>query len=212
MSEGKLIIVRHGHTSRNSGSETSVDRIRGWDDIPLSAEGVEDAKKAAEELDGVPVGRVVSSDLKRSMQTGVVIAKKFGVPVQSSKAYRPWNLGVLQNRPSKDVQPIITHFAKEVPAQKVPSGESFDVFKSRFLTGLQRLLKSVKGSGETVVLVTHFRGLKLTEAWMEGGQQDDDSLHLGVFFKDNLSPAAIYELRPDGDKWKGQLISRGVEK
>ena len=49
----KIILIRHGSTKLNSESgNTSPDKIRGWQDVPLDDRGVQESHEAAKELDG----------------------------------------------------------------------------------------------------------------------------------------------------------------
>ena len=43
---GKLILVRHGHTSLNSPGDD--ERLRAWLDVPLDEKGLREAAETAE--------------------------------------------------------------------------------------------------------------------------------------------------------------------
>ena len=45
---GKLLIIRHGHTSLNLPGRD--ERLRGWLDVPLDGEGLEEAAETAEQV------------------------------------------------------------------------------------------------------------------------------------------------------------------
>ena len=60
----KLYIVRHGETKYN---EKKI--IQGHLDIPLSDEGIRQAKKLAKRLEVINFDCIYTSDLKRAKQT-----------------------------------------------------------------------------------------------------------------------------------------------
>jgi hypothetical protein len=122
--EPGVYLVRHGHTASNKSVQDSKDRIRGWLDIPLDAEG----ERQAAELE--PVGehrrldKVYSSDLKRARTTAEALAKGAGVIPEFTTRLRPWNLGVIQGQDAAEAAPFIKAHVNtpEVPVEK---GESF---------------------------------------------------------------------------------------
>jgi uncharacterized phosphatase len=75
-----VALVRHGQTEWNAGG-----LIQGSSDIPLNAAGRAQAAAAAATLlafgDGAPWRAVVTSPLRRAVQTGLVLADILGVPV-----------------------------------------------------------------------------------------------------------------------------------
>ena len=64
---GKLILVRHGHTSLNKPGED--ERLRAWLDVPLDETGMQEAVDTAEKLNGYPIETIYCSDLKRARQS-----------------------------------------------------------------------------------------------------------------------------------------------
>jgi alpha-ribazole phosphatase/probable phosphoglycerate mutase len=69
----KITLVRHGITEWNKKF-----RYQGITDVPLAAEGEEQAKRAAMRLSCESVDRVISSPLGRSMKTDSIIAEIIG--------------------------------------------------------------------------------------------------------------------------------------
>ena len=69
----KITLVRHGITEWNKKF-----RYQGITDVPLAAEGEEQAKRAAMRLSCESVDRVISSPLGRSMKTASIIAEIIG--------------------------------------------------------------------------------------------------------------------------------------
>src|SRR6266436_4759907 len=91
----RVFIVRHGATKMNDAGGVSVDRERGWSDVPLTKEGRQEGQRAGIKLRGKGIEAIVASDLARSHETAVIIGNLVGVKPQFSHELRPWNLGSL---------------------------------------------------------------------------------------------------------------------
>src|SRR5215469_6722522 len=115
-------IVRHGKTRLNDETSASVDRERGWSDVPLTPEGRQEAKAAALKLKSKGIEAIVSSDLNRAKETANIIGGILGIKPEFSFELRPWNLGDLTGRVMKEAKPQICAYAKK-PEEKVPGGE-----------------------------------------------------------------------------------------
>ena len=82
-----LLLVRHADaTESRGGSPHHSD-----DDRPLSAKGEEQIRTAAIAIRELlpSCGVIVSSPLKRAMQTAEIIAKAYGLTLQTSRALTP---------------------------------------------------------------------------------------------------------------------------
>ena len=193
----KIILIRHGATKLNS-NDVSVDRIRGWLDIPLSASGKEQAHSLAEKLKSDPPDVIVTSDLKRASETAKIISKAAGVPVSAElKELRPWNVGDLQGKLSKDVIPVLADYAVNKPTKKVPGGESFDDFRQRVFTGMDKVLDKYKG---VVAIVTHHRVERLIKGWLAAGAKPDGKIDLPTFNKKGAHTGGAERLTYPEDK------------
>lgn len=73
---GALVLARHGRTVLNAER-----RLRGHLDPPLDAIGHQEARALAATFFGVRVRRVVSSPLRRAVQTAAAVASPAGVDV-----------------------------------------------------------------------------------------------------------------------------------
>jgi glucosyl-3-phosphoglycerate phosphatase len=86
----RLIIVRHGQTAWNLQG-----RIQGSSDIDLDEAGRDQAAAAAPALSAYEPVRIVSSDLRRAVDTAKLVADIAGVEVELDKrlrerGYGPW--------------------------------------------------------------------------------------------------------------------------
>jgi broad specificity phosphatase PhoE len=187
----KLYIIRHGATAMNAENNTSADRIRGWSDVPLTDEGRQQAHEAGDKLTGMEPPTVLHhSDLDRASETAQIISDKIGVEGTPSRKLRPWDLGVLTGKATKEAIPEIKKYVND-PDTPVPKGESFNEFKSRAFEGIHDALDS---GDSPVAIVTHHRLERLLEAWDAKGQPADHDIDLDVFTQKGDPPGGIKEM------------------
>lgn len=84
----RLVMLRHGQTEYNAGS-----RMQGQLDTELSDLGRDQAAAAAEVLAKRQPLLIVSSDLKRALDTAVTLGDRAGLPVEIDQRLRETNLG-----------------------------------------------------------------------------------------------------------------------
>ena len=101
-----IILIRHGESESNVGEMTG-----GWTDTPLTALGLRQAEAAArrlkEELGGAPC-RLVSSNLRRAMQTAKVIGAALGVEPSPEPGLRRIYNGEATGRTKEEAKSIYT--------------------------------------------------------------------------------------------------------
>jgi broad specificity phosphatase PhoE len=154
---GKLLIVRHGHTPLNLPGRD--ERLRGWLDVPLDQEGLNEAAESGEFIrQNYDVELIYCSDLRRARQTAEVLRRKTKAPVTHSRDLRPWNLGVFCGQRVREIVPFLNllNHHPDVPA---PSGESYYQFYGRYAHRLKSLLSQAEASPNTIAVVTHVRNL-----------------------------------------------------
>lgn len=167
---GKLILVRHGHTCLNVPGRD--ERLRGWLDIPLDDQGLQEAADTAERLADHRVEAIYSSDLRRARQTAEVLRRRTGAPrVATSKDLRPWNLGVFCGQRVYDILPFL-NLLNQHPDMVAPSGESFYQFYGRYSQRLNELMNLAQRSSGSVVAVTHVRNVLATQTIIEHGDRN----------------------------------------
>lgn len=166
---GKLIIVRHGHTSLNVPGRD--ERLRGWLDVPLDKQGLQEAAETAERLADYPVGTIFSSDLRRARQTAELLRRRTHARVVHSNELRPWNLGVFCGQRVLDILPFL-NLLNQHPDVSAPSGESFYQFYGRYSNRLTELMNLALDCSQCIVAVTHVRNLLATKTIIEHGDRD----------------------------------------
>lgn len=181
-----LFLVRHGATDLNATSADSVDKIRGWADIPLNDEGRQDATKAAESLKDKGITAIVSSDLDRAKETAHIIGSQIGVEPILTRNLRPWDLGDFTGKNTKDVLPELKEYSTTKADVPVPGGESFNDFKARTFRGVYEALAS--HPDDNVAVVTHHRVERLLSAWDQQGQPETGEHADSVFTQKGEPP------------------------
>ena len=88
MSVRRLVLLRHGQTEWNAGS-----RMQGQLDTDLTDLGREQASAAAEVLAKRQPLVIVSSDLRRALDTATALGERSGVPVSVDERLRETHLG-----------------------------------------------------------------------------------------------------------------------
>jgi broad specificity phosphatase PhoE len=190
-----LLLIRHGETHMNS-RDTSVDRIRGHKDVPLTDKGREQARKISREIANDPPDAIVSSDLCRAHESAKILAKACGAPIEEvSKAFRPWDVGKYAGQLSKDAVPILIEYIG-MPDKKVPGGESFNDFWSRFRRGLADAVRKYPG---VLAIVAHTRNERALQAWKAKGYPADGELDAKVFGSkgDHTGTSASFDIPVD---------------
>jgi broad specificity phosphatase PhoE len=166
---GKLILVRHGHTPLNSHGKE--ERLRGWLDVPLDRQGLQEANDTAQQLAHYPISAIFSSDLKRARQTAQTIEGSTNAPLLLTDEIRPWNLGVFCGQLLHEIIPFL-NFLNDHPELSAPNGESFRDFYDRYERRLKNILAVAEESTGYVVAVTHVRNLLAAKTILTHGDRD----------------------------------------
>jgi probable phosphoglycerate mutase len=201
-----IYIVRHGATKYNGEPGISVDRERGWSDVPLTEEGREEARKAGAALKGKGLTAIVSSDLVRARETALIIGRIIGIKPEFSYELRPWNLGDLTGKDLKQANPEICA-ATKAPDKPVKGGESFNSFKARAFQGID---DAVRKHRDPLLIVCHHRVERLVAGWVKAGEPASHAINLNTFLEQGDPPGGIIILHTSeaalggSGKWQSQ--------
>lgn len=151
----KLVLLRHGQTEWNAD-----DRMQGQLDTELSELGRSQAKEAARELAAIRPLAVISSDLRRALDTATVLGEHAGVTVTTDERLRETNLGDWQGLTHLDVDsgfPGARIAWRQDATMSPPGGESRVDVARRARPVVDELLISVGDAwfGAPVILVAH---------------------------------------------------------
>ena len=165
---GKLILVRHGRTVLNSHGES--ERLRGWLDVPLDENGLEEARETAEKVAKHPIGQIYCSDLIRAQQTATAISRLTRLPIFPIAELRPWNVGSLAGKQVSTILADLKNLEID-PSLPAPDGESFLQFYERYSGKLKHFLTLASRSSKHIVLVTHVRNVLATPTILVNGDK-----------------------------------------
>jgi broad specificity phosphatase PhoE len=166
---GKLILIRHGHTTLNRRGHD--ERLRGWLDVPLDDEGLQEAEETAERVAGQKIEVIYSSDLRRAMQTSIAVSRTTKAPLIPTPELRPWNLGVFGGQLIREIVPFLK-LLSDLPDIPAPAGESWNQFHLRYSRQLLSLLELAGSSDRTIAAVTHVRNFLAAPSVIEGSDKN----------------------------------------
>ena len=150
----RLLLVRHGETDWNRQG-----RFQGQIDIPLNANGREQADAARAFLAQVPIQRAYTSSMARPRQTAeVILASHPGVPLTSSSGLMEIAHGAWEGRLESEIAegwPTLLHDWKLAPQTvQMPGGETIQQVWDRSLTTWNRIVAGLAAE-ETALVVAH---------------------------------------------------------
>lgn len=141
----KIYAARHGQTSWNA-----QNRILGRTDLELTETGLRQAEKLAETVQSKNIDIILSSPLKRAVQTSEIIAKKLGVPIKIDERLIEQNYGIYEGEDRKNAGFLNN---KRNFAYRYPGGESMMQVAYRVYSLIEEIKNTY--SDKTVLIVCH---------------------------------------------------------
>jgi broad specificity phosphatase PhoE len=153
----RLVLVRHGQTDYNVAG-----RMQGHLDSVLTDMGMAQAAHVAPEIARLAPDRLVSSDLRRAVDTADVIGAACGQPVKLDPRLRETHLGEWQGQTVAEIEaayPGAIATWRSDPAWAPPGGESrIDVVR-RSMPVVEEFDEELAGGPDTTVVVIAHGGL-----------------------------------------------------
>jgi glucosyl-3-phosphoglycerate phosphatase len=151
----RLVLLRHGQTDYNVAG-----RMQGHFDSVLTETGVEQAAAVAPEIARLMPDRLISSDLRRAVDTADLVSAACGLPVKYDARLRETHLGEWQGRTVAEIEqgwPGAIATWRSDPGWAPPGGESRIEVVRRSLPVVEELDEEYASSepDTTVVLVAH---------------------------------------------------------
>lgn len=178
----RIYLVRHGDVSYFDDQGRPVRPGT----VSLNAEGRRQAEAGARELAGVPLDRVVVSDLARSIETASILTAGLGLRLEIREALREIQPGRLADIPAHTTaQAFLDAFAGGLDrAARFLGGETFGALLDRVLPCFEALLAEpgwrhlllVAHGGVNRVILAHALGLGL--AGIGGLEQDPGCINI----------------------------------
>ncbi len=153
----RIILMRHTKTVY-----THEDRFVGVTDLPLSQEGVEQAREIGRKLAEEGIDRIYCSDLSRAVRTAEEIGNVVGVRPERIKELREMNFGVLDGMLKSEVmekhRDIYQARGKDMWNFRIPGGESYRDAAERVERAIRKIAK--ENEGKTLLFVIHASVIK----------------------------------------------------
>ena len=141
----KIYAARHGQTQWNL-----ENRICGRTDLPLTDEGREQAEMLAEKTAGLNLDRIISSPMRRALETADAVSRKCGIPVEPDDRLIEQDYGIYEG---KDRQNPGFLDNKRMFAYRYPGGESMMDVAYRVYSLIEELKRNYPD--EKILLVCH---------------------------------------------------------
>jgi broad specificity phosphatase PhoE len=148
----RILLIRHGATAFSD-----QDRFAGSVDIELSEKGRELARRLAERLAKVKIDAFYCSDMKRTMETAAIVARRHGrsplpVPGLREIDHGKWE-GLVHQEVEKKFAAEFAAWAADPFTVAPPGGETGLHVLSRALPALRQIV--VDHPDKTVLVVAH---------------------------------------------------------
>ncbi len=179
-----IALVRHGETAHNRDG-----RLQGRTDLVLSERGLDQAARLASRFAAVKVVKVVSSPLRRALQTAAAIASVCGLSVERDDRLIELDYGDWDGLALADIPAEAWSAWRADPHFAPPAGESLVAVTARVAS----FCRDHAGGDGSVVAVSHVSPIKAGVAWALGvDERATWRMHLG------LASITTIGARPDG--------------
>ncbi|WP_195682609.1 histidine phosphatase family protein [Alkalibacter mobilis] len=144
----EIYALRHGHTLWNQDN-----KIQGITDIPLSPQGILQARSKILEIKSLPVEKILTSPLKRAWDTAKIINSDRKLPIESEPSLREVSFGKWEGltweEVKKNYSPLFIN--NTTGYVNPPGGESFEDAQIR----ISKFLKELMNTQINHLLVSH---------------------------------------------------------
>jgi alpha-ribazole phosphatase len=173
-----LLLARHGETDWNRDG-----RWQGHTDTPLNERGREQARALADEVAGLRIAAVYSSDLARAAETAEVVADRLGVPVRRDPRLRELHLGGWEGLTTPEIEERypneIARWRADDGSTAVAGRETYAQMSERVVAALTEI--AAAHPSDNVLVVLHggpIRGLLAHAAGITYREQSRLRAHL----------------------------------
>lgn len=197
-----LVLVRHGQSEWNAQGLWT-----GWRDVPLSPEGIAEARRAGELLRDIPFDIAYTSALTRAQQTLEEIKRVLGredLPTVTDPALNERDYGDLTG---KNKWKILEEYGEEQFLKwrrswdyPVPGGETLKDVYARVVPYYQREILPQLREGRNVLIAAHGNSLRALVKYLENIPDDEISkLEIGT------GEVYVYQVDP-----QGRIVSKEI--
>ena len=185
----RITTIRHGQTAYNAEK-----RYAGTIDVPLSEKGIKDAENAAIRLMDYKFDIVITSKLKRAIQTAEHVVTGHNIQLIQNEFCNERNYGRMQGLnyiEVEEIKPRIQYLKlnNDFHSLNPPSGETFPALRKRARTFSEFIFQNYMGSDILVVSSSAFmqqlHGLYQGIDWIESLRNEIHNLACITFTFDN---------------------------
>jgi 2,3-bisphosphoglycerate-dependent phosphoglycerate mutase len=195
-----LVLVRHGQSEWNA-----LGLWTGWKDVPLTDQGKEEARKAAEHLQDIQLHKAYTSKLTRAQQTlheikealGHTADKKGELKTEEHEALNERHYGDYTGKNKWEVKEAIgeEEFTKlrRNWDHPVPGGETLKDVHARTLPYYEQHILDDLKNGKNVIVAAHGNTLRALMKHLD--KISDDNVHE---LEIGTGEVVVYEIGEDG--------------
>jgi 2,3-bisphosphoglycerate-dependent phosphoglycerate mutase len=190
-----LVLVRHGQSLWNL-----ENRFTGWVDVPLTAQGEAEARRAGERLRGITLDVAYTSNLQRAQRTLALILESIPLelPTIRDMALNERDYGDLAGLNKDDMRKKYgeeqVHIWRRSYDVAPPNGESLKDTRARTVPFFERAILGDIRQGKDVLVVAHGNSNRSIVMALEKLTPEEIlqvNLETGV--------PLVYELTPEGE-------------
>lgn len=159
---GMLVLVRHGQSQWNL-----ENRFTGWEDVPLTDAGREEARRSGRLLRDVAFDRAFTSNLQRAARTLDIVLQENRhpeVPIEADEALNERHYGNLQGLNKAETAEKYgdeqVHIWRRSYDVAPPGGESLKDTAARTLPYFETRIAPLVMQGENILVVAHGNSLR----------------------------------------------------
>jgi alpha-ribazole phosphatase len=144
-------LIRHGAPGGAAGL------CYGRHDVPLSEDGVLQAKELAGRFASEPVDIIYASPLRRALDTAKILAEQRGLAIERCADLAEIDFGEFEGRSYDEIEALFPEtfqmWMREPTQVRFPQGENFQDLRRRTLRALEFVL--ARHAGQRIVIVSH---------------------------------------------------------
>ncbi len=173
-----LFFVRHGETEWNR-----IGRWQGHADIPLTAQGREQAVLLAERFaaEGQTFDHIYASDLGRAFDTAQIIASALGMPVHPLIELREMHLGNWSGLTSTEIKARYADdwdaFERGIDFRRGAHGETIAEIRERVAALIEKLV--VEHPAQQLLIVSHGGTIRTAMQYVQQQTGDSTDIFIG---------------------------------
>jgi 2,3-bisphosphoglycerate-dependent phosphoglycerate mutase len=199
--ETRVLLMRHAETS-------APDRFHGAEsDIGLGARGLEQAKALARCLAEVRPDVLISSPMRRALDTAALIAAACGLAIEIAPGLHERRMGALSGASKADHWDTYAQEKDRWIAGDLgfahADAETFSEVRDRSVHALRDLVG--RFPGRTIAVVAHGVLIKIALTSLLDGFGPADFDRIGI------DTASVNDLRWDGFRWRAEVLNAAAE-